>query len=117
MVNPYEKLANGIIEQAAKDYRRAAKFLKKHPHTKELEDAVASQLAEKQKRREERQKLNLPKEREKMSREERLLDNIRNNERIVAETEKFFLSDWFADLTDVDGTWLLERLKKEMEVD
>ena len=115
MVNPYEGLANGIIEQAVKDYRRAVKYLKKHPRTDELEADVAAQLAEKKKRREERAKLNLPKVREKKSKEERLLDNIRNNERVVAETEKFFQSEWFSRLTEINGEWLLERLKKEME--
>lgn len=66
----YERLANGIIEQAVKDYRRARKYLKKHPRTEELEAAVAAQLAEKKKRRKERVKLNLPREREKRSKEE-----------------------------------------------
>ena len=117
MPNPYENLANAIIEQAVKDYRGAAKFLKKNPRTKELETNVAAQLAEKKKRREEREKLNLPKEREKRSKEERLLDNIRNNECIVSEMEKFFHSDWFSQLTEIDGEWLLMRLKKETEGD
>lgn len=115
MVNPYEKLANGIIEQAVKDYRRARKYLKKHPRTEELEADVAARLAEKKKRREERARLNLPAEKVKRSKEERLLDNIRSNERMAAEAEKFFLSDWFSRLTTIDGHWLLERLKKEME--
>lgn len=114
MVNPYEKLANGIIEQAVKDYRRARKYLKKHPRTEELETTVAAQLAEKKKRREERVKLNLSREREKRSKEERLLDNIHSNERMVSETEQFFLSDWFSDLTDINGKWLFERLKQEV---
>lgn len=117
MVNPYEKLANGIIEQAVKDYRRAGKYLKKHPHTKELEATVATQLAENKKRRKERAKLKLPAVKEKSSKEERLLDNIRSNECVVADTEKFFLSDWFSDLTEINGEWLLERLKKELGVD
>lgn len=30
--NDYERLANGIVLQAVKDYRRAKKRLKKHPH-------------------------------------------------------------------------------------
>ena len=115
MVNPYEKLANGIIEQAVKDYRRARKYLKKHLHTKELEATVAAQRDDKKKRREERAKLNLPIEREKPSKEERLLDNIRSNERMVADTERFFLSDWFTDLSEINGNWLLERLKQEVK--
>ena len=117
MLNPYEALANGIITQAVNDYRQAVKFLKKHPRTDKLEADVASQLAEKKKRREERAKLKLPKEREKQSQEERLLDNIRNNELMASETEKFFQSEWFSKLTEIDGHWLLERIKKEREVD
>lgn len=117
MLNPYEALANGIITQAANDYRKARKYLAKHPRTKELEDTVAVQLAEKKKKREERQKLKLPKAREKKSKEERLLDNIRSNEQMVAETERFFQSEWFSRLTDIDGDWLLKRLEKETEVD
>ena len=114
MVNPYERLANGIIEQAVKDYRRARKYLKKHPRTEELEADVAAQLAEKKKRREERVKLKLPAVKEKPSKEERLLNNIRSNERTVSETEKFFHSEWFSRLTEIDGHWLLEQIKKEM---
>ena len=117
MLNPYEALANGIITQAVNDYRQAIKFLKKHPCTNKLEADVAAQLAEKKKRREERAKLKLPKEREKQSKEERLLDNIRNNELMASETERFFHSKWFSKLTEIDGHWLFMRLKKETEVD
>ena len=115
MLNPYEALANGIITQAVNDYRQAIKFLKKHPRTDKLEADVAAQLAEKKKRQEERTKLKLSKEREKKSKEERLLDSIRSNERVVSETEKFFQSEWFSKLTELDGHWLLRRLKKETE--
>lgn len=111
-MNPYEALANAIIEQAATDHKNAVKFLKVHPRTDELEADVAAQRLEKQKRREERRKLNLPRERKHKSREERLLDNISANERMVSETEKFFLSDWYTNLTSIDGAWLLERIKK-----
>jgi len=117
MLNPYEILANGIITQAANDYRQAVKFLKKHPRTDELVADVAAQRIEKQKRREERKKLNMPREREKRSKEERLLDTINENERMVSETEKFFHSEWFSRLTNINGHWLLMRLKKEMEVE
>ena len=33
MNNPYERLANAIILQAAKDYRLALKILNKHPQS------------------------------------------------------------------------------------
>lgn len=87
-MNPYEALANAIIEQAATDHKNAVKFLNAHPRTEELEADVAAQRIEKQKRRDERRKLNLPREREKRSKEERLLDNIAANELMVSETEK-----------------------------
>ena len=32
-MNGYQALANGIIEQAVKDYREALRRLKKHPET------------------------------------------------------------------------------------
>lgn len=62
MIRAYENLANAIIEQAVTDHRRAAKFLKKHPRTESLEAAVATQLADKEKRREEWKNLKIPKE-------------------------------------------------------
>ena len=115
MLNPYEVLANGIITQAANDYRQAVKFLKKHPRTNELVADVAAQRIEKQKRREERKKLNLPREREKRSKEERLLDTIDENERMVLDTKKFCHSEWFSRLTNINGHWLLERIKEEVK--
>jgi len=36
---------------------------------------------------------------------------------MVSDTERFFHSEWFSRLTEIDGHWLLMRLKKEMEVD
>lgn len=117
MINPYERLANGIIEQAVKDYRCSVRFLKKHPRTRELEDTVAAQLDEKKKRCQICGKPGILPKRVKRSREERLLEKIRSNEQVTAEIEKFFLSDWFMDLTEIDGKWLLGRLKREMEAD
>ena len=54
----------------------------------------------------------MPPGKKKTTKEERLLSQIASNERLLTETEKFFLSDWFSDLTEVNGEWLLERLKK-----
>lgn len=111
----YENLANAIIEQVVTDYRRVAKFLKKHPRTDSLEAVVATQLADKEKRREEWKNLKIPKEREEKSKEERLLDSIQESERMAAETERFFHSKWFAQLTSLDGQLLFEHIKKELE--
>lgn len=32
---------------------------------------------------------------------------------VIADCERFFLSDWFAMLTNLDGEMLLEKLRKE----
>lgn len=66
-MDPYEKLANAIIIQAAKDYRAAARKLKRNPR----------------------------------------------NHLAQAETdfiERFFRSDWYKCLTDVDGEMLIRKL-------
>ena len=111
-MNPYEALANAIIEQAAKDHKKAAKFLKKNRRSKDLSEIVAAQAAEKQKRREERKALNLPAEREKQSPEERKLYTIISHETLRYDTEKFFRSSWFGVLSNLDGELLLMRLKR-----
>ena len=66
----WEELANGIIIQAAQDWRAAMAILQENP-----EDAEARET--------------------------------------VRETESFFLSEYYATLTKVDGAWLLRRLKEE----
>ena len=33
------------------------------------------------------------------------------------ECEEFFLSDWFAELTELDGSYLLRKLKEEEVID
>lgn len=111
-MEPYETLANVVIEQAAKDHRSAAAYLKKHPRTKELTDAVEAQRAEREKRRAELRDKKLPTERKKKSREERLLENIIAHETLRYDTEKFFRSSWFGVLSDLDGELLLTRLKR-----
>ena len=112
-MNPYEALANGIIEQAAKDHRSAAKFLRRNPRNEILEKIVARQIAERNALRAERKALGLKPEKGKTSREERKLNKIISCESMIVETERFFLSDWFTDLTEVDGAWLLENIKKK----
>ena len=47
-MEPYESLANAIIVQAVKDYREAIHFLKRHPHTPDLDTEEA--MKDKQKR-------------------------------------------------------------------
>ena len=42
-----------------------------------------------------------------------LPDQVEAREMII-ELEEFLLSPWFALLTDVDGEWLLKKLKEEV---
>lgn len=46
---------------------------------------------------------------------QRLLDSIRSNGRMVKETERFFHSEWFTRLTSLDGHTLFDRIKKNLE--
>lgn len=35
------------------------------------------------------------------------------NQRMKKDCERFFLSNWFEILTDIDGVWLLDKLREE----
>lgn len=70
MTDGYENLANAIVLQAVKDWRKAVKTLKKRPRYQ-----AAKQMRD--------------------------------------ECEGFFLSDWFEELTSVDGSVILRKLKQE----
>ena len=67
----YERLANAIIIQAAKDYRTAQKRLKRNPRNS-LAQAEAESI------------------------------------------ERFFRSEWYRCLTEVDGETLIRKLKEEV---
>ena len=69
-MDSYEKLANAIVIQAAKDYRTAERKLKRNPR---------NQLAKAE------------------------ADSI----------ERFFRSDWYKCLTEVDGEMVLRKLREE----
>ena len=45
------------------------------------------------------------------------MDSIREIEQMVAETERFFHSKWFTQLTSIDGHRLFEQIKKDLEDD
>ena len=82
----WEDLANAIVLQAVKDYRQAKKALRRATAAVSGEEGcVAPDMARK-------------------------LDCIQS---LIQECEAFFLSRWYAQLTDVDGEWLLETLKRE----
>lgn len=127
----YEKLANAIIIRAVKDYRMARRYLKKHPHTKELDEIVAAQAEkrrkqeEKRKKREEKRKEQAEKQKAKKrgrkkklpdrkpTREEKLLRSIIKAESTISEVETFLRSGWYKTLTNADGEMILERLRAE----
>lgn len=73
MTGPYENLADAIVLQAVKDWRKAVKTLKKRPRYE-----AAKQTRE--------------------------------------ECERFFRSEWFEELTGVDGSVILRKLKQEENI-
>jgi len=77
-MNSDQVLAQAIILQAVKDYRRYLRNLSKIPSGREYQA-----------------------DRDKWNRKRR-------------EVERFFRSDWYSVLTNVDGDYLMSRLKQEM---
>lgn len=73
MTDAYEDLANAIVLQAVKDWRKAVKTLKKRPRYE-----AAKQMRD--------------------------------------DCERFFRSDWFEELTNVDGSVILRKLKQEENI-
>ena len=69
--DPYERLANAIVLQAADDYRKTLKTVKRNPHNRGAIDEAL-------------------------------------------EIEKFFRSDWYSTLTNVDGVFLIRKLQDEI---
>lgn len=109
----YQNLANAIIIRAAKDYRASRTYLRNHPKTDELVAAVKKQKELRKKRREKREALGLPEVQEKRTLEEHRLSRIRHAEKMQKETESFFRSAWFRQLSGLDGCALLKRLEEE----
>lgn len=70
-MDPYETLAQAIILQTVKDYRKALRQLKRNPDYK-----IA--IVERD------------------------------------DCERFFQSEWFEDLTKVNGPWLMRKLREEV---
>ena len=96
--NPWEHLANAIIMQAVKDYRSAGRAL--------------VQAKAKEKRAMERAG---PKGEEELAEAvKKPRAQIRRSMRVMADCETFFRSEYFVMLIDVDGPWLLNRLKEEL---
>jgi hypothetical protein len=92
-MEPYESLANAIIVQAVKDYREALHFLKRHPHTPDIDTEEAKE--DKRKRA--------------------LREKIIQNEGERDDVERFFHSGWFESLSNLDGDALMRQVR-DMEV-
>ena len=67
-MNPYQRLANAVIENAAKDYRKAFMYHLKFPCSRDYSGQVS-------------------------------------------EIECFFRSEWFCALTNLDGEYLIIRIR------
>lgn len=111
----YQNLANAIIMQAVKDYRKSRVYLQKHPATDTLIRTAAWQVECRKKRQAKRGRQGLPHVHEKLSKEEEILDRIMKAEQMLDDVERFFRSDWFCALTDIDGEMLLRKLEEEFE--
>ena len=72
-IKNYENLANAIVIQAAKDYRKALRKYKRQPENK----AAKSE---------------------------------------IREIERFFRSNWYKMLTDLDGEMLIARLREGLKL-
>ena len=72
-MTPYQRLANAIVEQAAKDYRSALKALARDSDNAYIQDEVKS-------------------------------------------LERFFRSCWYGILTNVDGDYLIDKLREEAKM-
>jgi len=90
--SPWKRLANAIIEQAVFDYRKAHRI-----HSR-LVRKIACEIASGRR----------PADSEKLK--------LKNTKREIRDLERFFCSKWFSELSDLDGKYLLERLKEEMDI-
>ena len=109
----YQNLANAIIIRAAKDYRASRTYLRNHPKTDELVAIAEKQKQRRKKPTENRAARALPEVQEKKTLEEHRLSRIRHAEKMQKETESFFRSAWFRQLSGLDGCALLKRLEEE----
>lgn len=79
----YERLASAIIIEAVKDYRKAIRFLKHHPHMPVLDNDLQQNA---------------------------LRDKVIKNENERDAVERFFRSGWFEMLASLDGEVLLKKV-------
>mgnify|MGYP007069888933 CR=1 FL=1 len=99
-MDPYQKLANAIIIQAAKDYRAALRKLRSYADF-EHELALYEKLVAEKKIKPD--PVN-----------ERQLVNLKQIKADIKEIEDFFHSHLYSVLTDVNGDYILDGLRKEV---
>ena len=72
MQEEYENLANAIIQQAVKDYRKALLYLYRHPESWAYKESAR-------------------------------------------EIESFFRSEWICMLTELDGIWIMDKVRNAVK--
>lgn len=94
-IGPWQKLANGIIECAVSDYRSAYKKLYRYkPRLQNcLPDILYGNIRPEKYRH--------------------IVDAGLPYDNLLPDCERFFISDWFRELTDIDPGWLVRRLEAE----
>ena len=101
-MDPYLKLANAIIIQAAKDYRVALREMRSYADI-EAELLLSEKLLAKKAVKREEEK-------------DRLLASLKRVKADIKEIEDFFHSRLYSILTDVNGDYILDGLRKEVGV-
>lgn len=111
---PYQLLGNAIVEQAVRDYRQALAVVNQYGSLvdkyKEMVEALELHLFI---NRTELDDDIRGKIKRRISWLKSVTTNVYQHQKILIECEEFFLSDWFATLTKIDGSRLLERLRKD----
>ena len=92
--DPSQNLANAIIVQACTEWRKAKKYL----DSEQVKDYLAQKQGD-----------------ESFLESSRIENKINQANRTIYDCESFFLGDWYAQLTNLDGSYLLNRLKKDYE--
>lgn len=99
-MDPYLRLANAIIIQAAKDYRVALREMRSYADIEPELLLYEKLLVKKAVKREEEK--------------DRLLASLKRVKADIKEIEDFFHSPLYSVLTDVNGDYILDGLRKEV---
>ena len=111
---PYQLLGNAIIEQAVRDYRQALTVVNQYgslvDRYREMVETLELYLFS---NRAELDDATRWKIKRRISWLKSVTTNVYQHQKVLTECEEFFLSDWFATLTKIDGSRLLERLRRD----